>query len=76
MRSTSWFGQGLAAVLLLVGGAILWRAGELEQRVAAAERDLATLRYDRAVQTVPESDFLLGLEPPESKAAAATEAAP
>lgn len=32
------------------------------------------LRYDRAVKTPPESDFLLGLEPPE--ASATTEAAP
>jgi tetratricopeptide (TPR) repeat protein len=51
MRSTSWFGQGLAAVLLLAAGAILWRAGELEQRIAAAERDLVTLRYDSAAAT-------------------------
>jgi len=51
MRSTSWFGQGLATLLLLAGGAILWRASELEQRVAAAERDLVTLRYDSAAAT-------------------------
>ena len=43
MRSTAWFGQGLAALLLVAAGAILWRAGELEQRIAAAERDLVTL---------------------------------
>ena len=51
MRSTSWFGQGLAALLLLAGGAILWRAGQLEERTAAAERDLVTLRYDTAAAT-------------------------
>lgn len=47
MRS-SWFGQVVVALVLVAGGAILWRAAEFEQRIAAAERDLVTLRYDSA----------------------------
>lgn len=71
MRSTSWFGQGLAAILLLAGGAILWRAGELEQRVAAAERDLVTLRYDSAAATAAEAPSrLAALLPGESRTVA------
>ncbi len=71
MRSTSWFGQGLAAILLLAGGAILWRAGELEQRIAAAERDLVTLRYDNAAATAAEPPSrLAALLPGESRTAA------
>ena len=50
MRSTSWFGQALFVVVLLAAGAILWRTAESEQRLAAAERDLVTLRYDSAAQ--------------------------
>jgi len=48
MRSTSWFGQALVAIVLVAGGAILWRSSETEQRLAAAERDLAMLRYQEA----------------------------
>jgi len=48
MRSTSWFGQALLAIVLVAGGAILWRTSETEQRLAAAERDLAMLRYEAA----------------------------
>ncbi len=48
MRSSSWFGQALVAVVLVAGGAILWRTSEAEHRLAAAERDLVTLRYDTA----------------------------
>ena len=71
MRSTSWFGQGLAAVLLLAAGAILWRAGELEQRVAAAETDLVTLRYDSAAATAAEAPSrLAALLPGESRTVA------
>ncbi len=55
MKSSSWFGQALMAVLLVAGGAILWRAGELEQRVAAAERDLVTLRYTSAAATAAQA---------------------
>lgn len=45
---SSWFGQVAVALVLVAGGAILWRASEFEQRIAAAERDLVTLRYDSA----------------------------
>jgi hypothetical protein len=48
MRSTSWFGQALLVVVLLAAGAILWRTAESEHRLAAAERDLVTLRYESA----------------------------
>ncbi|MSO35153.1 MAG: hypothetical protein EXQ50_10575 [Acidobacteria bacterium] len=48
MRSSSWFGQALIAVVLVAGGAILWRTSEAEHRLAAAERDLVTLRYEEA----------------------------
>jgi len=50
MRSSSWFGQALIAIVLVAGGAILWRTSEAEQRLAAAERDLVTLRYESAAQ--------------------------
>ncbi len=50
MRSSSWFGQALIAVVLVAGGAILWRTSEAEHRLAAAERDLVTLRYEEASQ--------------------------
>ena len=50
MRSSSWFGQALIAVLLVAGGAVLWRTSEAEHRLAAAERDLVTLRYEEAGQ--------------------------
>src|SRR5262245_59410614 len=39
----------LIAVLALAGG-VLWMVGSAEERVAAAERTLATLRYDRAAE--------------------------
>ena len=48
MRSSSWFAQALIALLLVAAGAILWRSSEMERRLAAAERDLATLRYESA----------------------------
>jgi hypothetical protein len=48
MRSSSWFGQILIVGVLLVAGAIMWRTSEAEQRLAAAERDLVTLRYENA----------------------------
>jgi hypothetical protein len=43
-------GQLLLIGLLVVAGVVLWIVGGAEQRVAAAERTLATLRYDRAVE--------------------------
>ena len=48
MQSSSWFGQLLIVVVLVAGGAILWRTSESEHRLAAAERDLVTLRYENA----------------------------
>src|SRR5918993_528594 len=48
MKSSSWFGQALIAIILVAAGAILWRSSEYERRVAAAERDLVTLKYDDA----------------------------
>ena len=48
MRSSTWFAQALIALLLVAAGAILWRSSEMERRLAAAERDLVTLRYDAA----------------------------
>jgi hypothetical protein len=58
-------------VLLLAAGAILWRAGELEQRIAAAERDLVTLRYDSAAATAAGAPSrLAALLPGESRTVA------
>jgi len=48
MKSQSWFAQAIIAVVLLAAGAILWRSSEYERRLAAAERDLVTLRYQEA----------------------------
>ena len=48
MKSSSWLIQALIAILLVGAGAILWRSSEYERRVAAAERDLVTLKYDDA----------------------------
>src|SRR6185295_19575137 len=45
MKSSSWLGQALIAILLVAAGAILWRSSEQERRLAAAERDLVTLKY-------------------------------
>jgi tetratricopeptide (TPR) repeat protein len=46
MRSIG--GQILAALLLIVAGALLWSAGSRYQRQAQAERSLGTLQYARA----------------------------
>lgn len=48
MRSSTWFAQAIIALLLVAAGAVLWRSSEAERRLAAAERDLVTLRYDAA----------------------------
>src|SRR5690349_24095562 len=48
MKSSTWFGQAIIAILLVAAGAILWRSSEYERRLAAAERDLVTLKYDDA----------------------------
>jgi len=45
MKSSSWFAQLIIVILLIAGGAILWRSSEHERRLAAAERDLITLKY-------------------------------
>lgn len=45
MKSSSWFAQLIIVILLVVAGAVLWRASEHERRIAAAERDLVTLKY-------------------------------
>lgn len=45
MKSSSWFGQLIIVILLVAAGAILWRSSEHERRLAAAERDLVTLKY-------------------------------
>jgi hypothetical protein len=50
MRSSTWFAQALIALLLVAAGAILWRSSEMERRLAAAERDLAMLRYADAAE--------------------------
>ena len=46
MRSA--IGYLIVAVVLVAAGAVLWRGSDLEMRVAAAERDLVTLRYQEA----------------------------
>jgi hypothetical protein len=43
-------GQVLLIALLAVAGGVLWIIGSAEERVSAAERTLATLRYDRAAE--------------------------
>lgn len=48
MRSSTWFAQAVIVLLLVAAGAILWRSSEMERRLAAAERDLAMLRYEQA----------------------------
>lgn len=48
MKSSSWFAQLIIIILLLGAGAILWRSSEHERRLAAAERDLVTLKYSDA----------------------------
>ena len=50
MKSSSLFGQALLAIVLVAAGAILWRSSEHERRLAAAERDLVTLKYGDALQ--------------------------
>lgn len=43
-------GQMLLIAVLALAGAVLWVIGSAEERVAGAERTLATLRYDRAAE--------------------------
>jgi hypothetical protein len=42
--------QLLLVLVLVAAGAVLWTVGAAEQRLAGAERTLATLRYDRAAE--------------------------
>jgi hypothetical protein len=46
MRSS--FGQLLFALVLAAAGFVMARTGDVERRIAAAERDLVTLRYQEA----------------------------
>ncbi len=70
MRSTSWFGQALVVVVLLAAGAILWRTSEAEHRLAAAERDLVTLRYQEAANQAQGPGRLANLLPGNGRLAA------
>jgi hypothetical protein len=44
--------QVVLVILLVVAGYVLWTIGAAEQRLAAAERTLATLRYDAAAEAL------------------------
>lgn len=70
MKSSSWLAQALIAILLLAGGAILWRSSEYERRIAAAERDLVTLKYDDALAAAAQAGGRLANLMPGSTAAA------
>ena len=64
MKSSSWFAQLIIVILLVVAGAVLWRASENERRIAAAERDLVTLKYaDAAAAAAQPSGRLADLMP-------------
>jgi hypothetical protein len=71
MKSSSWFGQAIIAVVLLAAGAILWRSSDYERRLAAAERDLVTLRYqDAAAVAATPGGRIAGLMPGGGQTAA------
>ncbi len=62
----SVMGYVVLALLLLGGGLALWSAAGRQQRLAAAERDLASLRFERAASVFDElsaSPGLAGLVP-------------
>jgi len=64
MKSSSVFAQAIIIVVLLGAGAILWRSSEHERRIAAAERDLVTLKYaDAAAAAAQPSGRLADLMP-------------
>lgn len=64
MKSSSVFAQAIIIVVLVGAGAILWRASEQERRIAAAERDLVTLKYDDAASAAAQpGGRLAGLLP-------------
>lgn len=48
------------AVLLLAVGILCWRAGRIEIRMAAADRDLVTLQYETPVATYDEIASAIG----------------
>lgn len=50
MKSSSWLVQAVIAIVLVAAGAILWRSSEYERRLAEAERDLVTLKYEDAAE--------------------------
>jgi hypothetical protein len=70
MRSSSWFGQALVALVLVAAGAILWRTSESEHRLAAAERDLVTLRYEEAAAQAQAPGRIASLLPGNNRLAA------
>ena len=70
MRSSSWFGQALVALVLAAAGAILWRTSESEHRLAAAERDLVTLRYEEAAAQAQAPGRIASLLPGNNRLAA------
>jgi hypothetical protein len=70
MKSSSWFGQALIAILLVAAGAILWRSSEHERRLAAAERDLVTLKYEDAATAAAQPGGRLANLMPGSTASA------
>ena len=70
MKSSTWFGQALIAIILVAAGAILWRSSEYERRLAAAERDLVTLKYeDAAIAAAQPGGRLANLMPLSATAA-------
>jgi hypothetical protein len=69
MKSSSWFGQALIAIILVAAGAILWRSSEYERRLAAAERDLVTLKYADAAAAAAQPGGRLANLMPLSKTA-------
>jgi hypothetical protein len=70
MKSSSWLGQALIVILLVAAGAILWRSSEYERRLAAAERDLVTLKYEDAATAAAQPGGRLANLMPMSQAAA------
>ena len=70
MKSSSLFGQALIAIVLVAAGAILWRSSEHERRLAAAERDLVTLKYGDALQAAAQPGGRLANLMPGSRATA------
>jgi hypothetical protein len=74
MRSSSWFGQALLVIVLVAVGAILWRTAESERRLAAAERDLVTLRYQEAADLAQAPGRIAGLLPGSDRLTSAANA--